>query len=227
MTDDPRLAELGQFTPEGHLQPGYGDHYVFFVGRDDCHGILHHLIPQERLLFKLNMFGYDDDELNADIMGLFDDPAVHVQATLDRSQAGGVHERKIVEFDQQTNSEDFNYSFAIGQSETHQISHTKGGILVGQGIGFEGSMNWSDSGEGTGISLRADVANPAGFKAQNNTLMVSTNPVFLSRFGARLDVEHRVAVQQAHDRSLRDIAKRAAAAGAAAAAPSAVRSAVR
>lgn len=46
MTDDPRLAELGQFTPEGVLTPGYGDHYLFFVGRDDVHGILHHLIPQ-------------------------------------------------------------------------------------------------------------------------------------------------------------------------------------
>lgn len=196
MNDDPRLRVLGKFTPEGELTPGYGDRYLFFVGRDDCHGILHYLIPRERLFFKLNMFGYDDEELNADILRLFANPAVHVQATLDRSQAGGVHERKIIEFDQTTNSEDFNYSFAVGQSETHQISHTKGGLLVGQGIGFEGSMNWSASGEGTGISLKPDVANPKGFKAQNNTLMVSTNPVDLARFGARLDVEHRIAVQQ-------------------------------
>jgi hypothetical protein len=196
MTDDPRLAELGQFTPEGKLQPGYGDHYVFFVGRDDCHSILHHLIPSERLMFKFNQFGYDDEELNADIFGMFKDPAVHVQATLDRSQAGGVHERKIIDFDKTTDSQNFNYSFAVGQSETHQISHTKGGVLVGQGIGYEGSMNWSASGEGIGISLKADVANPTGFKAQNNTLMVSTNPVFLARFSARLDVEHTVALQQ-------------------------------
>ena len=90
----------------------------------------------------------------------------------------------------------FGNSFAIGQSETHQINHTKGGILVGQGIGFEGSMNWSKSGEGVGVSLKADIKNPAGFKAQNNTLLVSTNPIFLARFGTRLDVEHQIALLQ-------------------------------
>jgi hypothetical protein len=195
-SDDPRLGELGQFTPEGKLQPGYGDHYIFLVGRDDCHGILHYLIPRERLFFKFNMFGYDDEELNADIIGLFDDAAVRVQATLDKSQAGGVHERKIIEANLKTHPVEFGNSFAIGQSATHQISHSKGGVLVGQGIGFEGSMNWSNSGEGTGISLRADVKNPAGFKAQNNTLMVSTNPVFLARLSARLDAEHAIALEQ-------------------------------
>jgi hypothetical protein len=35
MADDPRLAVLGQYTPEGYLTPGYGDHYLFLVGRDD------------------------------------------------------------------------------------------------------------------------------------------------------------------------------------------------
>lgn len=201
MNDDSRLAVLGQFTPEGKLTPGYGDHYLFLVGRDDCHGILHFLIPQEKLFLKFNMFGYDDDELNQDIMDLFQNPAVRVQATLDRSQAGGVHEKKIIEFNQQNYLEDFNSSFAIGQSETHQISHTKGGVLVGLGIGWEGSMNWSDSGEGTGISLKADVANPKGFKAQNNTLLISTNPIFLSRFSAKLDIEHQIAHEQQRKRA--------------------------
>jgi len=196
MADDPRLAALGQFTPEGVLTPGYGDHYLFLVGRDDCHNILHTLIPKERLFFKFNMFGFDDDELNADIMDLFTDPGVRVQASLDRSQAAGVHEKKIIALDQAKDSADFNNSFVILESATHQISHTKGGILVGQGIGFEGSMNWSASGEGTGISLKADVKNPAGFKAQNNTLLVSTNPIFLARFTAQLDAEHQIGLNQ-------------------------------
>lgn len=196
--DDPRIAGLGQFTPEGALTPGYGDHYLFIVGRDDCHSVLHELIKAERLQLKLNMFGFDDDELNTDIMTLMSSPSVHVQGTLDGSQAGGVHERKILDHDRATDPIRFGNSFVIGQSETHQISHTKGGVLVGQGIGFEGSMNWSASGEGIGISLKADVKNPAGFKAQNNTLLVSTNSVFLARFGARLDVEHQIAlIQQA------------------------------
>lgn len=196
MIDDPRLAPLGAFTPEGTLTPGYGDHYLFLVGRDDCHGILHYLIPRERLFFKFNMFGFDDDVLNEDIMNLFKDPGVRVQASLDRSQAAGVHEKKIIEFDKQTDPTDFNNSFVILESATHQISHTKGGVLVGQSLGFEGSMNWSSSGEGTGISLKADVKNPRGFKAQNNTLLVSTNPIFLARFSAQLDAEHQIGVMQ-------------------------------
>jgi hypothetical protein len=196
MRDDPRLAVLGAFTPEGKLTPGYGDHYLFMVGRDDCHGILHYLIQLERLSLKLNMFGYDDEELNMDILDLFKDPAVRVQVSLDRSQAGGVHEKKIIAFDQQNDAADFNSSFVILESATHQISHTKGGVLLGQGIGFEGSMNWSNSGEGTGISLKADVKNPKGFKSQNNTLLVSTNPVFLTRFSAQLDAEHQIGLAQ-------------------------------
>ena len=191
--DDARISALGKFTPEGQLTPGYGDHYLFFVGRDDCHGILHSLIPAETMLFKLNMFGFDDEELNADIIGLMHAVSVRVQATCDSSQAGGVHERKILA-DDVANDPEFYNSFAVGQSETHQITHTKGGICVGLGVGFEGSMNWSGSGEGTGILFGGKQV--PGFKAQNNTLLVSTNPVFLARFSARLDTEHITAMQQ-------------------------------
>jgi hypothetical protein len=196
LNDDARLADLGQFTPEGKLTPGYGDHYLFMVGRDDCHGILHYLIPQERQFFRMNMFGFDDQVLNDDIIALFKDPSVQVQISLDRSQASGVHEKQIIAADQQKDPTDFSSSFCILESATHQISHTKGGVMSGMGIGFEGSMNWSSSGEGTGVSLQADVKNPAGFKAQNNTLLVSTNPIFLSRFTSQLDTEHKIGLAQ-------------------------------
>ena len=193
MTDDIRLAVLGQFTPAG-LTPGYGQSYLFFVGKDDVHGILHYLLTNEKLALKMNMFGYDDEVLNNDIMTMLQTPSIRVQATLDRSQAGGVHEKKIVLADEANPS--FLNSFAIGQSDTHQISHTKGGVLIGQGLWFEGSTNWSNSGEGTGVSLKADTANPSGFKAQNNTLLVSCNPVMLSHFGEQLDSEHLIAKAQ-------------------------------
>jgi len=194
--DDPTLAPLGKFTPEGKLSPGYGDHYLFFVGRDDVHGILHSLIPQESLNFKMNMFGYDDEELNADILALFNNPGVQVQISLDKSQAGGVHEKKIIAADLAKDPKDFSNSFTILQSDTHQISHTKGGVLASLGIWFEGSTNWSNSGEGTGISLKVDLKNPVGFKAQNNTLLVSTNKVGLLRFSHQLDTEHKVGLEQ-------------------------------
>ena len=160
LNDDPRLAHFGLFTPEGYLTPGYNDHYLFMVGRDDVHGILCALLAAETMGFKWNMFGYDDEALNTIIVSLMHNPNVAVQGTLDRSQAGGVHERKILA-DDVANDPDFYNSFAVGMSATHQISHTKGGVLVAQGLAFEGSTNWSASGEGTGISLRDPHKTPA------------------------------------------------------------------
>jgi hypothetical protein len=196
MGDDPRLSPLGKFTPEGYLTPGYGDHYLFMVGRDDVHGILLKLLTAETMGLKLNMFGYDDDELDKAIRGLMANPNVAVQGSLDSSQAGGVHERAILASDVAANP-DFYNSFVILQSATHQISHTKGGVLVAQGLAFEGSTNWSASGEGTGIRLDPKATPAPGFKAQNNTLAVSANPVFVSRLAARLDAEHLTGLTQA------------------------------
>ena len=187
--DDIRLARFGKFTPEGFLTPGFGDHYLFFVGRDDVHGILLSLLTSETMGLKLNMFGYDDDELNAAILALMSNPNISVQGTLDKSQAGGVHERAILAHDAVADP-DFYNSFVVTTSATSQISHTKGGVLVGQGLGWEGSTNWSASGEGTGIKLDPSAPHAPGWHAQNNTLLVSANPVFLARFSARLDVEH-------------------------------------
>lgn len=195
MTDDPRLAPFGQFTPEGVLTPGYGDHYLFFAGRDDVHGILLALLARETMSLKFNQFGYDDQALNDAIVALMRDPNVAVQGTLDKSQAGGVHERAILALDVM-NDPDFYNSFVVTTSATGQISHTKGGVLVGQGLGWEGSTNWSASGEGTGISLDPAVKAALGYKAQNNTLLVTANPVFLARFGARLDTEHKTGLMR-------------------------------
>lgn len=194
--DDSTLAIFGQYTPEGVLTPGYGNSYLFFVGRDDVHSILLHLIQSEKLSLKLNMFGFDDEELNTAILNLFKIPSIHVQVSLDKSQAGGVHEKKIIAADQAQDPADFANSFTILQSATHQISHTKGGVLASQGIYFEGSTNWSSSGEGVGISLKANVKNPSGFKAQSNTLLVSTNSVNFRRFATQLDTEHQIGLAQ-------------------------------
>jgi hypothetical protein len=193
--DDPRLAPFGLFTPEGYLTPGYGDHYLFLVGRDDVHGVLLSLIMAETMGLKMNMFGYDDEALNAAIVALMKNPNVAVQGTLDRTQAGGVHERKILA-ENFANDPDFYNSFAVGMSETHMISHTKGGVLVAQGLAWESSTNLSAAGEGTGVRLDPHDAPVPGYKAQNNTFVVTANPVFIARFAARLDVEHLTALRQ-------------------------------
>jgi len=205
MPDDPRLAPLGKFTPEGVLTPGYGESYLFFVGRDDVHQILLYLITHETRRFRLNMFGYDDAPLNAAILVLMKNPNVAVQCTLDRSQAGGATEGKILAADV-ANNPDFYNSFAVGMSATHQISHTKGGVLSAQGLWFEGSTNWSASGEGTGIKLDPRAVPAPGFRSQNNTLLVSANAVNLIQFSDRLDVEHLIAIQQQAARAAKEVA---------------------
>jgi hypothetical protein len=78
----------------------------------------------------------------------------------------------------------------IGQSATHQIGHTKGGVIDAR-VGFEGSTNWSASGEGTFV-VKGQPGGP-GYKAQNNTLAVFTDPDTIGRFTAELVAEHLAA----------------------------------
>jgi hypothetical protein len=189
------LDELAQYTDEGAFGPTAGKEFrVFYVGRDDVHGVLVHLFSRVRLSVKMNMFGYDDDELNQILFGLVQDPTIMVQVTLDKSQASGPHEKAILSSDEANDAAGFAADFAVGQSEFHQISHTKGGVLDGI-VAFEGSTNWSSSGEGIGITLGEAKQHP-GFKAQNNTLAVYVNAYEIAKFSARLDYEHGVAVHQ-------------------------------
>jgi hypothetical protein len=189
------LDDLAQYTREGEFGPTASPVFrVFYVGRDDVHGVLVHLFNRVRLSVKMNMFGYDDDELNGILFGFVQDPTIMVQVTLDKSQASGAHEKKILSSDEANDAAAFAADFVVGQSDTHQISHTKGGVLDGI-VAFEGSTNWSSSGEGTGISL-AEAKQHPGFKAQNNTLVVYISPYEIAKFCARLDYEHGVAARQ-------------------------------
>lgn len=201
MNDNPYIAQLVRlFTPEGIAGTppvGYGNEFLFLVGRDDVHGILKYLLTNEKLSLKENMFGYADDELNELIMNLIKDPNIHVQLSLDKSQAGGVHESKIIAADESNDPQGFATSVVILQSATHQISHTKGAVLGSQGLYFEGSTNWSQAGEGEGIQLKPGLHSIPGFKAQNNTLLVSANQINFRRFSTQLDVEHQVGLAAA------------------------------
>src|SRR5579863_10046117 len=189
------LDDLAVYTAEQAFGPTASpDFRVFYVGRDDVHGVLMHLFTRVTLSVKMNMFGYDDAELNNVLMSLVHNPSVMVSVTLDKSQASGPTERAILSSDVGQDAAGFANDFAVGTSATDQISHTKGGILDGV-VAFEGSTNWSSSGEGTGISLAAAKQAP-GFKAQNNTLTVFMNPYEIAKFSARLNYEHAVAHAQ-------------------------------
>jgi hypothetical protein len=55
-------------------------------------------------------------------------------------------------------------------------------------VGGEGSTNWSATGEGTFVV--AGKAGGPGYKAQNNTQSIFTDPDTISRFSAELIAEH-------------------------------------
>jgi hypothetical protein len=186
-----RLDDLAQFTREKEFGSNASpDHRLFYVGRDDVHGILEYLWTRVSISAYLNMFGFDDDELNTAVMAAVEDPQITTVITLDKSQAGGVHERQLLASDAAKDPTAFNAHFVVGTSATNQISHTKGGVLDGR-VGFEGSTNWSTSGEGTFVTT-------GGYKAQNNTLMVFTDPDTCARFTAELIAEHLAAQKAAH-----------------------------
>lgn len=189
------LLDLAPFTKEGAYSPAASkDFHLFYVGRDDVHDILKNIFSRVSVSLYLNMFGYDDDELNDIIMGIAHNPDITCVITLDKSQAGGAHEKKLLDSDAAKDPEAFRTHFVIGQSATHQISHTKGFVADGK-VGGEGSTNWSNSGEGTFVVKGQ--AGGVGYKAQNNTQTIFTCPDAVARFQAQLLSEHLIAQGQA------------------------------
>ncbi len=202
------LLDLQQYTQEKtYSNTASKDFHLFYVGRDDVHDILKYILARVSVSLYLNMFGYDDDELNDIIMTIAHDPTITMLITLDKSQSGGAHEKALLASDVAKNPSLFNTSITTGaqmaqldakqivtgQSSTHQISHTKGFVADGK-VGAEGSTNWSSSGEGTFVV--AGKAGGTGYKAQNNTQSVFTDPDTVSRFSSELVREHIAAAAQ-------------------------------
>ena len=188
------LSDLEGFTREGAFSTtASADFHLFFVGRDDVHDILKYVLSRVRVSLYLNMFGFDDDELNQIIMQKVLDPSVTVVITLDKSQSGGPHEKSLLDADKAQALAAFNPHLTVGQSLTHQISHTKGFVADGK-VGGEGSTNWSDSGEGTFVVTGQ--AGGVGYKAQNNTQTIFTDPDSIIRFQTELITEHLAARDQ-------------------------------
>lgn len=154
---------------------GYPDTIrTFYSPEDDVHGVLKALIGSCKASLVVAMYGYDDDELAGMIASLLDDDSIHCQITLDKSQAGGVHERAIL--DRYKAQMDSN-SVAIGTSERGAIMHRKMVIIDGV-IRVSGSTNWSESGE----------------SKQDNELTVVFDPVVCVEARRILDLEHTKAL---------------------------------
>jgi phosphatidylserine/phosphatidylglycerophosphate/cardiolipin synthase-like enzyme len=135
------LTILDQFkaTP---FPPGYPtDVRTLYSPVDDLKGALLYLIHSARQEICVAMYGLDDAELAGALKVQLADPAVHVQLTLDSSQAGGPHERALLAAEGFPNS-----SIAIGRSEKGAIMHLKMMVIDGTVL-VTGSTNWSAGGE--------------------------------------------------------------------------------
>jgi len=188
------LPDLAQYTKEAAYSTNASkDVHLFYVGRDDVHDILKYILSRVTISLYLNMFGFDDSELNNILMQKALNPAVTMLITLDKSQASGVHEKALLAADQKYNLAAYNTHFVTGQSATDQISHTKGFVADGR-VAAEGSTNWSGSGEGTFV-VNGKPGGP-GYKAQNNTQSIITDPDTIVRFQTELIAEHMIAQSQ-------------------------------
>jgi phosphatidylserine/phosphatidylglycerophosphate/cardiolipin synthase-like enzyme len=157
---------------------------AFYSPIDDVHAVFKTIIGSCRHSIALSMYGLDDDELVGMIAHLLDDPTVYCQITLDSSQAGGVHEKALLE---KYRHEFTGNSVAIGRSERGAIVHRK--MVLVDGLWYlGGSTNWSTSGE----------------TLQDNELVVIQSASVVARAASVLSI--------AHDAALQQMAKRASAA---------------
>src|SRR2546427_2185184 len=123
--------ELAQYKQEKRFLDHYPDDFrTFWSPRDKVHELLVALLSSAQRSLVLNMFGYDDDELDAIIRQKLSSEHVYVQISLDKSQSGGKHEQAILK---KWDNDAFGNSIAIGTSAVgHAISHLK--IVIVDGV---------------------------------------------------------------------------------------------
>jgi phosphatidylserine/phosphatidylglycerophosphate/cardiolipin synthase-like enzyme len=153
---------------------------AFYSPDDDIHGLLSSLLASAEQSIVLNMFGYDDTDLDSIIKSKLANEHVYVQMSLDRSQSkSGKTERQILAA---WDNDNFGNSIAIGTSSKHAISHLK--MVIVDGIyTVKGSTNWSLGGE----------------QKQDNELSVCNSAVVAAEARAVLDRNHDYMLKQMAD----------------------------
>ena len=166
----PHLTYLDKYKRE-LFAPGYPDNVrTFYSPVDDVHRAILDLINSATKSLIIAMYGYDDDDFDKAIQKKLKDEHIYVQMSLDKSQAGGVHEKELLA---KWNPDLTGNSIAIGHSEKGAIQHMK--MLIIDGIDVvTGSTNWSTSGE----------------SKQDNQMTVIRDPNVAAEARSRIDIIH-------------------------------------
>lgn len=152
------------------------DRYVFFSPRDvRIPDVIAAVLQAAQHSVRVNMYGYDSPDLDAILRDKAADPDIYFQMSLDKVEAGGVHERELLKLWAPA----VGTTVAVGQSVKHAISHLKIAVIDGLYI-VSGSTNWSVTGE----------------TKQDNELIVQRNPLVAARYSAILDINHREMLRQ-------------------------------
>jgi phosphatidylserine/phosphatidylglycerophosphate/cardiolipin synthase-like enzyme len=170
---------LASYKTDGRFVDGLpADERTLFSPYDGpgIHRMIVDLLQSAQHSIVLNMYGYDDTEADSAIRAKAEQAQIYVQMSLDKSQAGGVHEAELLKA---WNADAFGTSIAIGTSSRHAISHLK--VLIVDGVyTVTGSTNWSLAGE----------------EQQDNQITISKNPAFAGQCRAILDCNHAFMLKQ-------------------------------
>ena len=171
-----RITDLDAFRAHP-VGPGHPyDMRSLWAPYDDVHGALLALVNSCKRELVIAMFGFTDTELGAAVKAKLEDPGIHCQVTLDRTQAAGPTEREMLASLGLLESN----SVVVGSSERGAIMHRKV-MIVDRRFTVTGSTNWS---------MNAEVL-------QDNQASVHESAAVAAEAGIVLGLEHTKALTKA------------------------------
>ena len=165
--------KLAESVPVGYPP----EQFTFYAPRDlYVHSVIVWALLQATHTVAVNVYGFDDDLAAAILCEYGANPDIFLEVNLDKSQAGGVHEKPLLAA---LRSDIAGNSIAVGNSVYSAISHDK--LLVVDNLYLiTGSTNWSESGE----------------EKQDNQLTIVRNPVLAGEARAIIDINHDAMLEQ-------------------------------